>query len=173
MPVIKKVLNSVSVDDSPLPAGSYVCEVASIEQKPSKSDPNFDVLEVQYVCVHEGFQGRRMRQWITLKDNALFSFKRFVTRFGIWDEDDVNDPSGFEFDTDEVIGKEIGVLVVNGFWDGKPRTEIDRNLYVEECEGEDPNAPKPDVEPAGAPLPDIDETGDTETVDGGISSLFS
>jgi 2-methylaconitate cis-trans-isomerase PrpF len=136
MPIISADFTGVKTTPEPLPVGSYTARIESVEEGLSKA--NQPKLEVIYELTHQGFEGRKGYQSLSLQKQALFSLKRLLLAIGTWDEEDLSGP--FEIDTADLVGEEVCIVVkANSYTnsDGETvhNTQIDRALHVSEAEG--------------------------------------
>ncbi len=156
MPIIAADFTGVQTTPEPLPVGSYAAKIESVEEGISKT--NNPKLAVVYILTHQGFEGRKSHQSLSLQPNALFSLKRLLLATGEWDEEDLAGPTSL--DTADMVGLDVCLVITANTYvrDGETirTTGVDRVLPVHEAEG-----PSGDVSAAA-----------TESVEGDVGTLF-
>ena len=116
----------------PLTPGSYVMAIEAIEDTITKNT-NKPMIKVTYDCVQEGFEGRKAWQNIVLPA-AKYQVALLLLATGEYTESDII-ASGFRFEYDDLIGRQVGVVLVPAMYNGQPTTNVKRTCPVDEVEG--------------------------------------
>jgi len=123
----------VEIAPVPMPIGSFIIRIDKIEVKPSKAS-NLPTMYINGECVSHGEEGHRVFFTVSLSDKAQFRLGQLLVFSNLYEEDELK--GQFDFDTDDLIGQEIGVnftpTVDN---DGNPTTEAKSFTYPEKCGG--------------------------------------
>lgn len=102
-----------------LSEGGYICKVAKITLEDSKSTPGAKYLKWELIIGTGEFKGQKIWHNTSLQAKALFNLRNVIMALGI----DV--PKAMvNINTDDYIGKIVGISVVHGEYKGKPKAEI-------------------------------------------------
>lgn len=101
-------LQKTSLSFEPMPLGSYTATITEVESTLSKQQK--PMLAVHLAITWPGFEGRTAYLYASLEANALFSLGYLLLAADLYDEDELK-AGDIEFDPEDLIGKEIGLLV--------------------------------------------------------------
>jgi hypothetical protein len=115
MPIPIGSFRDVSDTFEPVPAGTYNARVSGGELKESGPDakhPGSQYIAWEFDIVDPGFENRKAWLNASLHENAKPVLKRTLRAFGFAaDELDADD---FQLEIDDVIGKSVRLVIVNG-----------------------------------------------------------
>lgn len=96
----------------PLPEGNVILKVVDCQVKPGKKDREHLVIHVRYELEQPTeFAGRKIRDWISLHPDAIWSAKTWVAALLRIDEEDVTE---FSLNEEAIVGELIGATLVEG-----------------------------------------------------------
>jgi hypothetical protein len=125
MATIKVNLTGVRTDGfEALPDGRYPCYLYELNEKTSQNDNQF----FEFVFkVKEGVEGAGRQFWhnCTITPNSLWNLKRTLIALGIPAEELEKKIS---IDSDELVGREVVVEVINEMYDNRPVNRVKRVL---------------------------------------------
>ena len=128
MPVIETSFKGVHGSRETLPVGVYLATIADITQAVSRNKNA--LLRWRYSVSDGEFEGLSCFQQTMLEPaTALFSLKDNLLVLG--EDPKVLSGDNFSFDTDDFIGRQVGVVIVPQSQDPS-RTTVDRIVPVEE-----------------------------------------
>lgn len=145
---------SLSVYDQ-LPIGVFTAKVTNVIVGETKAEPPRKRATIEFVLTHEGYEGKVNALYVVLEGENLFSLKGTLWALG-YDREELDDPSGVEFDTDDWIGEEVAVVVEPGSFNGRPTTNARKFLPVDRATGADPNAPSVAEVSGRADIPSVE-----------------
>lgn len=107
----------------PLPEGNVILKIVDCQIKPGKKDKENLVIHVRYELVEPSeFAGRKIRDWISLHPDAIWSAKTWVAALLRIDEEDV---TTFELNPEGVVGELVGATLVHGDeYKGRVQTNV-------------------------------------------------
>lgn len=111
-----------------IPAGRYAATFDEYENDVADTDGSPKV-NMKYTIKEEGeFKGRKAFRTLSLKESALWMFKRTCLAMGAAEEDFEGDSEDDEVDTDEILDQLVGadcILVIKTrTYEGEKRSEI-------------------------------------------------
>ncbi len=165
MTPVKVALGGVGVPGryDTLPLGSYQAEIEKAESVQTRNGSA--AIKVDFVCVHEGFEGKRVSKYFSLKENALPFLKELLLCTGNWDADELEGELTFE--PDELEDAVVGVIIEPNQYTSRNTGEVvnttgvGRIMPAEDALGPDAVVAQPGVEPAGASTKAEDTSGDS------------
>jgi hypothetical protein len=96
----------------PLPEGNVLLKIVDVRVKPGKKDPEYQVIHLRYELVEPAeFAGRKIRDWISLHPDAIWSAKTWVAALLRCDEEEVTD---FDLNEEAIVGEIVGATLVEG-----------------------------------------------------------
>jgi len=101
-------LTTTSLEFENLPIGSYTATITEVSQENSKAMK--PMLKIKLNVTWQGFEGRVAFLYCSLEANALFSLGYVLLAADLYDKEELK-KGAIEFDPDDLIGKEIGLLV--------------------------------------------------------------
>ena len=115
-----KNLAEVSTEFEPIPAGTYTVRCTQVEQKTGKTS-NKPYLNFTFEIQDAPFTGRLLWGMGSLAENALFGLKNILEGLNVaFDEDG--------FDTEDAIGQECLVEVIQDEYEGKVNNKIEKYI---------------------------------------------
>lgn len=122
--------STTSLKRIPIPVGIYEAIVEKVEQKVSRKGN--EMVLWTFLLTHDGFEGRRAFKNSMLMESARFYLMRDLVAIG-YTEEEVQ--QGQTLDMEDWIDRPCAVVMVAGEYDGKPTSNVDRILPIEEATG--------------------------------------
>jgi len=98
--------------------GKYSARIDKIEEMQSKTPDHKDYWAVTFTITQEPFIGRKVWANIMLQANSLWKLRQLAEACGI-------DMAGKQdFDSEELLGQEVGVAVVTENYEGRDRSKV-------------------------------------------------
>ncbi len=100
--------------------GDYPVRIDKVEKRQSRNEPEGPgYLNVEMTFLEDPYTGRKIWDVFSLKPNALWKLRNLCETLGI-------DLEGrTDFDTDELVGQEVGIRAVPETYEGKDRAKVD------------------------------------------------
>lgn len=132
MPMLNLDFSSVA-DREPLEPGFYHCRISAVESKESQKSGN-PMLVITYDVVGDAAGNsvagqRKLWDNLVLTEAALWKVKAIFSALGIPTEEIIN------LDTDELVGRELGVKVVQEVYDGENRNYTKGYVHIDKLAG--------------------------------------
>ena len=119
--MVKLNLNNTG-ELSMVPAGDHVCVFHEVKEATSRNGN--PMLVVILKPTEKEFQNNRLYRNYSLTEKAAYYLKRdLLVPFGFCEDDE--DSKDFEFDPNELIGRECVATVSVGVYEGKERSQVD------------------------------------------------
>jgi hypothetical protein len=143
-----------AMDLSPVPAGTYECEVVQCKQQ--KASTGKPMLVWAFKILDEGFVGRRVFLNTVLSGDARWKLKQTLMGLGFTEEDLAAD---FDLDPQEMIGLTCYVVVTQSLYQGAVKNDVQRVIDTDAYE-----AALADAEPTYEDIEVEDAFGDAGDV---------
>lgn len=132
----------------PIPPANYPAYVNSIEERDGQAGK---YLNVRLIIAEGPFKGRNLFTNCSFSEDAKWKVQNLLIAAGLWEN---RKPGSVNFTQQQLIGKLVGVRVIEGEYNGEKRAEI-RNFYRLQNTGDSaaPAAPQPPAPSPGAPMP--------------------
>ncbi len=152
-----------------LPVGSYQADIYEVETW--KARTGTPMLRVKFVCVHDGFEGKKVERSFALTENAMPFLKELLTHTGVWTAEELND-NAFTFDEDDLVDCSVGIVIEPHQFTGNRgdvvnTTQVAYIIPVEDATG-------PDAAVVKEPVPSNDRVEKLQTgpTDDDLEGLF-
>jgi len=126
-------LAGVSTGFDPIGPGIYQAEVDQVEPRLSKASGK-PTVNWRYRITEGEHTGRLLFHNTSLQEHAKFSFRATLEALG-FDPDVLDNEEGVSFDTDDLVGLQCTLVVVEGEYQGKTTDNIKKVLPAGEISG--------------------------------------
>jgi Protein of unknown function (DUF669). len=125
MPIVNPD-TSAAADMGPIEPGTYPAKITEVEYKTSKSSGNPMIVPKFEIQVGDG-KARTRQAYLVITGEGAFNFDQLLRATGFEDLADqfkAKDGPKPDFDTDELIGQELMVVIESDTYNGQLRDKI-------------------------------------------------
>lgn len=123
MPLIQPDLSEV---DKPLDPGTYKAKIASVDYKTSKAGNPMIVVKFEIgVETPKGTKVRTRQAYLVITGDGAFNFEQLLRACHFDDvANALKSGAGPSFDTDELLGQEVNLVIESDVYNGNPTDKI-------------------------------------------------
>lgn len=127
------VQDSSGINPKNVPEGDYKATIKKVDLVAKKSDPN--AKQLLFVIGIEGNATASYPYYCGFEPNVLWKLRNLMIATGV-----KAPKKAFSFDAEKLVGKDLGVTLIDDEYDGKMKSVIDACFPVTEIEEDTPDA---------------------------------